>query len=245
MAPSLRNSQVPSQTELVVDLGMQDHLVGVTKFCVHPTHIKKQAKIVGGTKSFHLEKIKALKPDLILCNKEENTAKMVKQLQQIAPVHVSDIIQFEDAYRLINDYGILFQKEKKAKHLASQIQKQFLQLKLIQSKKLKVGYFIWKDPWMVAGNDTFIHAMLEELGLKNAFEDWSRYPEVDINNLPAIDWVFLSSEPYPFKEKHFSAFTNKLFKLEIVDGESFSWYGSRLLKSVGYFKQLLTRMSSY
>lgn len=238
-------SLVPSQTELVADLGMKNQLVGVTKFCVHPQNIRKQAKVVGGTKSVHFEKIRGLDPDLILCNKEENTAEIVSELQKIASVHVSDVVEFSDAYRLILDYGMIFQKEQRANQLVADIKLQFKELQLKQKKKISVGYFIWKDPWMVAANDTFIHHLIEELGLRNAFENQTRYPEVNINDLPFMDWVLLSSEPYPFKAEHFSAFTDKRIKLEIVDGECFSWYGSRLFKSIAYFQNLLHKMTLY
>lgn len=237
-------SLVPSLTELVADLGMKYQLVGVTKFCVHPADIKKRAQVVGGTKTNHINKIKALQPDLILCNKEENTAQMVAELELIAPVHVCDIVTFSDVFHLLLSYGELLHKANEAETLLKQIQQQIAQLKTYPKQKTKVGYFIWKDPWMVAANNTFINSVLNELGFINAFEHLERYPEVDINNLPDLDWIFLSSEPYPFKKEQFSCFSNKKIKLEIVDGEAFSWYGSRLLKSFNYFNTLLKRIHS-
>ncbi|GGE15142.1 ABC transporter substrate-binding protein [Psychroflexus salis] len=238
-------SLVPSQTELVVDLGMRKQLVGITKFCVHPKDLKNEVEVVGGTKNVHLDKIEALQPDLILCNKEENTKEMVQQLQQIAPVHVADVINFQAAYQLISDYGQLFHKENQAKEMISEIQSNFRKLKtfLSTSQKPKVAYFIWKKPWMVAANKTFINAMLKELGFENAFAHLNRYPEVDLQNLPEIDWIFLSSEPFPFKKNDFSAFSNKRLKIEIVDGESFSWFGSRMNKTFLYFSKLLNKIS--
>lgn len=240
-------SLVPSQTELVVDLGMRDQLVGITKFCVHPKSLKNDAEIVGGTKNVHIDKIKTLQPDLILCNKEENTPEMVKALQQITDVHVADVVTFADAYRLITDYGEIFQKKEKAQQLIQDIQIQFEKLKALQKKNKpqKVAYFIWKNPWMVAANNTYINSVLIELGFENAFEHLDRYPEVDLYKLPEIDWVFLSSEPFPFKRNDFAAFTNKRLKLEIVDGESFSWFGSRMKKNFNYFKSLLEKTNRY
>ncbi|GGE31142.1 ABC transporter substrate-binding protein [Psychroflexus planctonicus] len=239
-------SLVPSQTELVVDLGMRKSLVGITKFCVHPKSLKSEVEMVGGTKSVHLDKIEALQPDLILCNKEENTPEMVKALQQIAEVHVADVTTFSDAYQLISDYGKIFQQQEKAEELVADIQNQFTELRAIQQSKQeqKVTYFIWKNPWMVAANHTFINSVLNELGLKNAFAHLERYPEVDLQNLPETDWIFLSSEPFPFKKDDFSAFVDKRLKLEVVDGESFSWFGSRMKKTFPYFKELLEKLNS-
>lgn len=239
-------SLVPSQTELVVDLGMRKSLVGITKFCVHPKSLKSEVKMVGGTKSVHLDKIEALQPDLILCNKEENTPEMVKALQQIAEVHVADVTTFSDAYQLISDYGKIFQQQEKAEELVADIQNQFTELRAIQqnNQPQKVAYFIWKNPWMVAANHTFINSVLNELGLENVFAHLERYPEVDLQNLPETDWIFLSSEPFPFKKDDFSAFVDKRLKLEIVDGESFSWFGSRMKKTSPYFKELLVKLNS-
>lgn len=239
-------SLVPSQTELVVDLGMRESLVGITKFCVHPKSLKSEVEIVGGTKSVHLDKIEALQPDLILCNKEENTPEMVKALQQIAEVHVADVTTFSDAYQLILDYGELFQQKEKARELVLEIQNQFKELKAFQlnNKAQKVAYFIWKKPWMVAANNTFINSVITELGFINVFAHLERYPEVDLQNLPETDWILLSSEPFPFKKDDFSAFADKRLKLEIVDGESFSWFGSRMKKNLAYFKDLLEKLNS-
>jgi len=110
-------SLVPSQTELLVDLGLEDNIVGITKFCVHPSRLRNEIEIVGGTKSIHLEKIKAAQPDIILCNKEENTKEMVKELEKVAPVHVSDIQNLAESYKLILQYGDMFQVSKNANSL--------------------------------------------------------------------------------------------------------------------------------
>lgn len=237
-------SLVPSQTELLVDLGLESSIVGVTKFCVHPKHLRMSKAVVGGTKQINIEKIKALQPDIILCNKEENTEEIIKSLEDIAPIHVSDIYNLEDCFELINMYAAIFDVEDKALDLISniQIEREAFKLQFQNKDKLKVAYFIWKNPWMVAASDNFIDIMIKEAGFLNAFENEKRYPEIDLNYkaLAEADLVFLSSEPFPFKEEHVlelqSQFPEKTIK--IVDGEMFSWYGSRLLKSYSYFKRL-------
>ncbi|MFZ0488812.1 MAG: helical backbone metal receptor [Salegentibacter sp.] len=234
-------SLVPSQTELLVDLGLEENLVGITKFCVHPPELKKIKKIVGGTKEVHFDKIAALNPDIILCNKEENTKEMVKRLEKIAPVHVSDVVNLEDAFGLMRQYGKLFRKESLAETVVSSIQKKVKTLKqqLQNKQKTRVAYVIWKKPLMVAGRNTFINSLLELNNLENVFGE-ERYPVTSLEDLrnrqPEV--VLLSTEPFPFQEKHIKDFSDLDVQVEIVDGEYFSWYGSRLLKAMEYFKKL-------
>ncbi|MBV7268447.1 ABC transporter substrate-binding protein [Winogradskyella luteola] len=237
-------SLVPSQTELLVDLGLEASIVGVTKFCIHPKHLRKEKTIVGGTKQIHIEKIKALQPDIILCNKEENTKSIIEGLQSIAPIHISDIYTMDDCYEIITMYGKLFRVEDRASRLVSNIKKERerFQNSIKKSQQQKIAYFIWKAPWMVAASNTFIDYMINEAGFINVFDNEERYPEIglDHSKLRDADVIFLSSEPYPFKEKHVlelkSHFPDK--QVKIVDGELFSWYGSRLQLSFKYFESL-------
>ncbi|MBZ9630770.1 helical backbone metal receptor [Salegentibacter sp. LM13S] len=236
-------SLVPSQTELLVDLGLEEHLLGITKFCVHPEYLRKTKTIVGGTKQVKLEKIKALKPDIILCNKEENTKEMVEELEAIAPVHVSDIVKLEDAFELMSQYGEIFQKEALVETMLSSVKKKIaaLQKQLKDKPVRKVAYFIWKKPLMVAGKDTFIDELLKLNKFENVFKE-SRYPETTFEEIKVKnpDLLLLSSEPYPFKEKHKEYFSELNVEIKLVDGEYFSWYGSRLVKAIDYFKKLST-----
>ena len=234
---------VPSLTELLVDLGLEDCIVGITKFCIHPTHLKQTKGIVGGTKNINVDKIKALNPDIILCNKEENSKEIVKICEEIAPTHVSDIFTINDNLNLINEYGALFNTEKKALEIIRKINFKLIDFKeFIKSKKVKkVVYFIWKDPWMVAGNTTFINHLLQLNKFDNIYQNEARYPEVHLEKIKRnLDLILLSSEPYPFKEKHILEFekTTPKAKTILVDGEMFSWNGSRLLKAFDYFKTL-------
>lgn len=234
-------SLVPSQTELLVDLGLEDNLVGVTKFCVHPQHISKEKEVVGGTKQIKLEKIKALKPDIVLCNKEENTKEIVDLISEYFPVHVSDIETLDDAYEMIQQYGELFSVEEKATILIENIKSEVSDFQnFIKNKpKLKVAYFIWRKPWMVVGGNTFINHLLKLNNFENVYGGEDRYPEVKLENLKQADLILLSSEPFPFKEKHkieLEAYAEKS-SFHFVDGEYFSWYGSRLEAAFRYFKK--------
>lgn len=242
-------SLVPSQTELLYHLGLEEQIQGVTKFCVHPGHIRKTKKVVGGTKEVHLERIRELEPDIILCNKEENTAAMVEELVKIAPVHVSDVITFRDSLELIHQYGTLFQKEPVTAELVSQLESRKNKFcNSLDGSNKKVAYFIWRQPWMAAGGDTFINTLLEMNGWENIYsKERSRYPEVDLQDpaLQQADLILLSSEPFPFKEKHADEIAEHLKgRVELVDGEYFSWYGSRLLTAFNYFEKLQKQLSS-
>lgn len=238
-------SLVPSQTELLVELGLLDKIVGVTKFCVHPENIRKEKVIVGGTKNINHQKIRELSPDIILCNKEENTKEIVEQLQKEYSVHVSDICSVPEAFVLIEQYGELFEKKKEANLLISKIKlENDMFNSFIKDVPLKkVAYFIWKDPWMVAGKGTFIDYMLKTAGFINVFSHADRYPEVDLKDLKTfqdLDLIMLSSEPFPFTDKHITELNNSSSntKTILVDGEYFSWYGSRLAGAFSYFKTL-------
>lgn len=241
-------SLVPSQTELLVDLGLADKICGLTKFCVHPPGFKETKTIVGGTKAVHYEVIKSLNPDIILCNKEENTKEIVEMLAKDFTVHVSDVETIEDNFEMIEQYGKILNAEEKADEI---IQKTKDQLKKFESyistkKKLKVAYFIWRKPWMLAGGDTFINYLLELNKFENVYSNSPRYPEVQLEELKAVDYYFLSSEPFPFEEKHkneIEAVVNK-GDFRFVDGEFFSWYGSRLAKAFGYFRELREGMEN-
>ncbi|MFI1743551.1 ABC transporter substrate-binding protein [Thalassobellus sediminis] len=238
-------SLVPSQTELLCDLGLKSTLVGVTKFCVHPQDIKTDVTVVGGTKQIDLEKIKSLSPDIILCNKEENTKAIVEACELVCQVHVSDIFTIEDSSELIKQYGDIFDRLKEAEEIIARINKEIDDFKCFIKDQpiLKTAYFIWKEPFMVAGSNTFIDYLLKLNHLENAYEDTERYPEINIEELSinkTVQVVLLSSEPFPFKEKHKKVFQENFPNAQIVlaDGEMFSWYGSRLLKAFKYFKQL-------
>ncbi|SDF14674.1 ABC transporter substrate-binding protein [Epilithonimonas hungarica] len=236
-------SLVPSITETLFDLGLStDEIVGRTKFCIHPENLVDKVELIGGTKNLNIDKIKSLKPDLIIANKEENIKEQVEELMKDLKVLVTNIETLEDNYYLIKQLGHIFGKEEKA---------QFFNLRTYEAfdipkpeKRLKVAYLIWKNPYMTIGGDTFISRILEELGFENLFKNQKRYPEVQLEDLKEADLIFLSSEPFPFKEKHIEEFKEVCLnqKIMIVDGEAFSWYGTHLAKCGEYYRELLTEI---
>jgi len=243
-------SLVPSQTELLYDLGLEDAIVGITKFCVHPVHFRSVKTIVGGTKNVRFDKIKSLLPDIIICNKEENTKEIVEELSQICPVWVTDIHTIAHNLQMIHDFGQLFNRRIEAQKWIDKINFTYLDFQqFIKEKSIKkVAYFIWANPHMVAGNDTFINELLQLNHFENIYKvKEGRYPEIELKKIRLEgdpDYVFLSSEPFPFKDEHafeIGRFTHHA-KTVFVDGEMFSWYGSRLLKAFDYFKLLHSKI---
>lgn len=233
-------SLVPSLTELLFDLGLEDRIVGVTKFCIHPAHAQQVATRIGGTKKFNFDQIRELQPDLIIANKEENYKEGIDQLGQKYPVYISDIFDLKDAVRTIQNIGLMTRTEAKSQKLVEKIQQGFEDVR----DKLEgdVLYLIWQDPVMVAASNNFIDFLLKWLGLENVAGHLDRYPDLDEETLKSLspDYVFLSSEPFPFKEKHLDRYS-QLFpdsEVMLVDGEMFSWYGSRLIHSPKYFMSL-------
>ena len=230
-------SLVPSQTELLYDLGLDDRVVGITKFCIHPTHWYESKVRVGGTKNVNIEHVRALNPSIILANKEENTREDIALLEEIAPVWISDINSFDNALEMIRSFGEVLGCEESAEKQITEISHAFSNSEI--DTRNSALYLIWKDPEFCAGEGTFISSMMEKAGFNNVCVH-PRYPEVGTFEMPQPAYILLSSEPYPFKEKDCDEYMKRypLAKVIFVDGEMFSWYGSRMRLSANYFKQL-------
>jgi ABC-type Fe3+-hydroxamate transport system substrate-binding protein len=223
-------SLVPSQTELLADLGLDEEVVGLTRFCVRPSGWKGRKTIVGGTKNLLTERIAALRPTLILANREENVREQVEPLAALAPVHVTDVATVAEALAMIREVGALVGRRREAGALAEEIEARFAGLGPCPPRR--AVYLIWREPYMTVGGDTFISDVMARAGLENVFADHARYPEVSPEEIAAArpDVLLLSSEPYPFREEHAEEIGRALPGLDVrlVDGEVFSWYGSRM-----------------
>jgi ABC-type Fe3+-hydroxamate transport system substrate-binding protein len=237
-------SLVPSQTELLADLGLEDEVAGLTRFCVHPSDWKQRKVIVGGTKQVNAERIRDLEPDLILANLEENTREMIEVLDGLAPVYVTDVKTVADALAMIRTVGRMTNRLAEAEALAAAIDEAFAALPAFAP--VRAAYLIWQDPTMTVGHDTFIHDVMARAGLVNVFGTRTRYPEISDETLVAAqpDVILLSSEPYPFKEKHKAYFRTLLpdAAVHLVDGALCSWYGSRLRHTPTYLHRLRYRL---
>lgn len=240
-------SLVPSQTELLFDLGLDEEIVGITRFCIHPKEKVKTKEKIGGTKLFEIEKIKSLLPDLIIANKEENYEAGIAELQKHFPVWLSDIYTLDDAYVMMREISRITNHELEGQKIIQEIKTSFSRLSVVNCDWSTCAYFIWRKPYMVAAKNTFIDSMLNVFGVKNVFEDLERYPEINPDLLAERkpDLIFLSSEPYSFSEKHFDEFREfyPAAKVVLVDGEMFSWYGSRLKYASKYFEALRQTLS--
>ncbi|MER2996383.1 ABC transporter substrate-binding protein [Pontibacter populi] len=241
-------SLVPSQTELLFDLGLGDRIVGVTKFCIHPKAQVKTKTIVGGTKNFKFDVIDQLQPDLIIGNKEENYKEGIEQLQSKYPVWMSDIYTFEDSLEMMLQLGNLTGTETKATELAQTIASGFEKLQP-GTPTIKTAYFIWRGPYMAVGGNNFINHILQRCGFENVFSELERYPEITSDQLQQArpQLILLSSEPYPFKEKHIAEFQAicPQAKIKVVDGEMFSWYGSRLAMAPAYLQRVIDEVKLF
>jgi ABC-type Fe3+-hydroxamate transport system substrate-binding protein len=239
-------SIVPSQTELLYDLGLDEEVVGITKFCVHPETWFKTKTRVGGTKQLNLKTIEGINPDLIIANKEENTKEQIDELALNYRLWISDIRTLPDALQMINSVGEITNRGEKAKQMIAEIECNFEVLAVRKTKTLKTAYLIWRNPYMAAGGDSFINEMMKYCALENIFETTMRYPTITEDDLLKnnCELLLLSSEPFPFKEKHVDELALRLpgIKIVLVDGEMFSWYGSRLLQAPAYFRQLQPEM---
>jgi len=235
-------SLVPSQTELLYELGLNDRVIGITKFCIRPEEWFNHKTRVGGTKEVNIDMFHQLAPDLIIANKEENVKVQVEELAKHYPVWVTDVNNLEDAYEMIRQTGKITDKEETAAKLTLRIKESFSGL-TTNNLRLKTCYLIWKNPWMAAGGGTFINDMLKMAGFINVFDHTTRYPEVTLSQLQETnpELVLLSSEPFPFKQNHVDELQAMLpgAKILLVDGQLFSWYGSRLVYAPAYFRELI------
>lgn len=232
-------SLVPSITETLFDFGLTaDEVIGRTKFCIHPSDLVKNVEVIGGTKNLNIEKIRSVKPDLIIANKEENEKLQVEELMKDFKVWVTDIETLEDNQKFISELGIILNKENLALDFNQKIASVFTDFKIYEPKK--VAYLIWKNPYMTVGSDTFINEVLEKLGFENLFKNRKRYPEISVEELKEADLIFLSSEPFPFQQKHIDELQLERPNNEImlVEGEAFSWFGTHLMKVAEYLKEL-------
>ncbi|MFN2454680.1 MAG: ABC transporter substrate-binding protein [Pyrinomonadaceae bacterium] len=247
-APKKIVSLVPSQTELLFHLGLEEEVIGITRFCVHPKRWLKTKANVGGTKAVDVPAVQSLHPDLIIANKEENVKEQIEALENIAPVYISDVQTYEDALAMIETIGLIVGRKSQAAKLSAQIRENFQELisrRQTLNHKPRAAYLIWREPYMTVGGDTFINDMMKKCGFINVFENEKRYPQISLRQLLADDCqlVLLSSEPYPFREKHLYEIKKEVPDAQVMlaDGEMFGWYGSRLLLAPAYFSELMRK----
>lgn len=233
-------SVVPSITETLFDFGFSSkEIIGRTKFCIHPENKVKEILRIGGTKTLNINSINALQPDLIIANKEENEKCQIEELMNNHNVFLSEVSNLEENEVFLKELGKLLDKVEVSEKIIEEINAVFNSFTRVNVSK-KVAYLIWRKPYMTVGSDTFIHSVLEKLGFENVFKEQKRYPTIIPEDLKEAEYIFLSSEPYPFKEKHIVELQKEVpnSKIILVDGEAFSWFGSHLRNCKKYFDEL-------
>jgi ABC-type Fe3+-hydroxamate transport system substrate-binding protein len=236
-------SLVPSITELLCDLGLAPQLVGRTGFCIHPADVVRDIPKIGGTKDVNLDKIRKLAPTHVVVNIDENEKPTVDRLAEFVPnIVVTHPGKPEDNVALARLMGGIFCAADKAEAWCTAFETELAALRAMpKGPAQRVLYCIWKDPWMTVSEDTYIAAMLAELGWTVPALGDARYPRFGWASelLAQVDLVLLSSEPYRFTEAHVDALERQIGKPTLlVDGEMMSWYGSRALHGVRYLSTL-------
>ncbi|MDF1504680.1 helical backbone metal receptor [Roseisolibacter sp. H3M3-2] len=242
-------SLCPSLTELVYDLGRGDALVGRTKFCRHPADRVAAVEKVGGTKNPKIERIVALRPDLVLLNEEENRREDAEALAAAGvPLHVSFPRDADGTAAMVRDIAAALDAPAAGARIAADIEAESARVREVAAVRAasaapapRWAYLIWRRPWMAVNGDTFVHALLAQAGGVNVLADLpTRYPEVTAAQLAAAspDLVLLSSEPFPFEERHADELAAETGlprdRFRLVDGELLSWHGSRTVAGVAY-----------
>ncbi|GGY83672.1 helical backbone metal receptor [Pseudoduganella plicata] len=236
-------SLVPSITELLCDLGLAPQLVGRTGFCIHPADVVRDVPKIGGTKDVNLDKIRKLAPTHVIVNIDENEKPTVDRLAQFVPnIVVTHPVKPADNAALAQLMGGIFCAADRAEAWCAAFEAELAALRAIpKGPAQRVLYCIWQDPWMTVSADTYIAAMLAELGWTVPALGDARYPRFEWTPalLAQVDLVLLSSEPYRFTEAHVDALERQIGKpTALVDGEMMSWYGSRALRGVRYLATL-------
>ncbi|HEX8299405.1 MAG TPA: helical backbone metal receptor [Rubricoccaceae bacterium] len=247
-APRRIVSLVPSLTEALAALGLDDQTVGLTRFCVHPDGWKARKTIVGGTKGTDPARVLALRPDLVVANREENDRAPVEALAAAGvPFWLCDIATVADTIDALRSLGHVTGCPDAGDRLAAAIVAAFDTLP-VRRTPLRVVYLIWRDPWMTVGSDTIIHDVMARGGLVNAFGDRTRYPAVTGDEIADArpDAILLSSEPYPFSDQHVAEVQALApgARVTLVDGEAFSWYGPRLARAPAEIARVLQKIGA-
>ena len=245
-------SLVPSLTELVCELGLAGSLVGRTGFCVHPRAVLKTVPKLGGTKDVNLERLRALAPTHVIVNIDENRKDCVEEIARFVPhVVVTHPCRPEDNLPLYRLFGAMFGRAAEADALTAELE---AAIELARAAggglpREKVLYLIWREPWMTVAPDTYISASLAMVGWDSwpAPGDGVRYPAFawDAPWLAEVERVFLSSEPYRFRDAHVAEVAGLAGRpARLIDGEMTSWYGSRAAAGLRYLAALRRELAS-
>ncbi len=226
-------SLVPSITELLFALGLDEQIVGRTGFCVHPHDKVRQVRKVGGTKAVNIDAIRALRPTHLIVNIDENERETVEELRAFVPhIVVTHPQTPHDNLALYALLGAIFDREQEASRLSEALEARLREAAAHAYVAQNVLYLIWREPWMTVARDTYIAAMLRLVNWETLPDvhggnaGVARYPSFDFDHAPwlaDVDRILLSSEPYRFTQTHCDTlkrdprFAGK--RIELIDGE--------------------------
>lgn len=242
-------SLCPSLTELVVDLGAGDSLVGRTKFCVHPADRVDAIEKVGGTKNPKIDRIIEIAPDLVLMNEEENRKEDAAALEAAGiRLHTSMPRTAAETAAMVRSIGIALGRSREAEFIAADIERRADRVRrdAVRYPPVRYACLIWRDPIMTVNDDTFIAGLLALPGGQNVFgARENRYPTISPAELHEADplRILLPNEPFPFQDRHIDelAALSRLprERFRVVDGELLSWHGSRTPRGIDYAEAIL------
>lgn len=238
-------SLIPSTTETLCALGLADALVGITVYCREPAALLAGKTRVGGEKDPDLEKIRALEPDLVVANVEENRPEDVARLRAWGiSVWVAYPRTVAEAIQMIRDLGRLTGTEARAEAIAAECEaaRAEAEARAAARRPVPCFYAIWREPWMTVGRDTYIHDVLRLAGGANVFADRpERYPTVTLDEVAARrpEIILLPDEPFRFRPRHCQDFAPyaevpavRAGRILLVDGKPFSWHGPRIAEAL-------------
>jgi ABC-type Fe3+-hydroxamate transport system substrate-binding protein len=241
VTPTRIVSLIPSTTELLCHLGLADALVGVTVYCREPEALLRGKTRIGGEKDPDLERIRALAPDLVVANVEENRREDVDALRAAGiAVHVTYPRTAAGAIAMIRELGEVTGTAARATALADDLEARLAAARAAAARRAatRVFYAIWREPYMTIGADTYVHDVLAVCGAANVFADaTARYPRVTLDEIAARrpEVILLPDEPFRFRRVHvrdFAAYPDvpavRDGRIHLVDGKPFSWHGARL-----------------
>jgi len=239
-------SLCPSITETLFELGAGKQVAGLTSYCIHPYKKTKKKTKIGGPRNPDIPGILDLDPDLVITSREENRQEDVDILRKKLPVITFDVKSIESSRNMILKLGLITWRLKPAMNYVQKLDK-LLHIKAPLHEAYSVLYLVWKDPWMAAGHGNYICDLMKSQGFINVLPEHSRrYPVIHPAEIVQPDFIFLSSEPFPFNSEHLEE-TSIIFggtKTVLVDGEMFGWYGTRIIRAIPYIRALRKKITT-
>jgi ABC-type Fe3+-hydroxamate transport system substrate-binding protein len=230
-------SLVPSITETLFELGAGEAVAGITDWCIFPPGLTLPR--VGGTKNPRIDEIRALTPDLVYVNSEENLERHADAISEFAPLFVSEPKSVDDVAALLTAMGELHERRQRARELVAE-----LDAARFQTEPFTFLVPIWKRPWMWCGGDTYVSSLVESVGGRNLLRGRERYPAMDLDCALALepDLIFLPDEPFVFTEEDVAAI-GSVSNARVIGpfpGHLFTWHGTRTTLGLRFLRERLT-----